>query len=79
VLANGGAELGYNQKIEWSAGWDAWDGAPVDTASEWAPALRTTDGSAQTVSITPRRGAASTTVWCRQRSRGPAPAMAVVR
>jgi pimeloyl-ACP methyl ester carboxylesterase len=46
---------GYNLTLEWSASWDPWDGPPVDTAQEWRISLRTTDGSAQTVDVTPRR------------------------
>ncbi len=46
---------GYNQTLEWSASWNSWDGAPVDTASQWRISLRTTDGSNQTVAVTPRR------------------------
>jgi hypothetical protein len=46
---------GYNATLEWSASWDPWDGPPVDTAEEWRISLRTTDGSAQTVDVTPRR------------------------
>ena len=48
-----GAE--YNMNLEWSASWDDWDGPPVDTASQWRISLRTTDGSDQTVDVTPRR------------------------
>jgi len=46
---------GYNLTLDWSASWNAWDGAPVDTAEEWGISLRTTDGSTQTVDVTPRR------------------------
>ena len=46
---------GYNMTLEWSAGWNAWDGVPVDTTGQWGVSLRTTDGSAQTVDVTPRR------------------------
>ena len=45
----------YNMNIEWSASWRAWDGAPIDTAGQWRISLRTTDGSSQTVDVTPRR------------------------
>ena len=46
---------GYNQTLDWSASWNAWDGAPLDTAGQWRISLRTTDGSNQTVDVTPRR------------------------
>lgn len=46
---------GYNQTLEWSAGWNPWDGAPIDTPDLWRISLRTTDGSYQTVDVTPRR------------------------
>ncbi len=45
----------YNQTIEWSSSWDPWDDAPIDTAALWRMSLRTTDGSTQTVNVTPRR------------------------
>jgi hypothetical protein len=45
----------YNANIEWSASWDSWDGPPLDTAQEWRIALRTVDGSGETVDVTPRR------------------------
>ena len=62
-LSNASGELtippnatgGYNQTLEWSAGWNEWDSAPVDTAGQWRISLRTTDGSSQTVDVTPRR------------------------
>jgi hypothetical protein len=50
-----GAGAAYNMNLEWSASWRAWDGAPVDTAGQWRVSLRTTDGSSQTVDVTPRR------------------------
>lgn len=50
-----GAEGGFNQLVEWSASWDAWDGAPVDTASLWGVSLRSSDGQPRTVDVTPRR------------------------
>ena len=46
---------GYNMTLEWSASWNAWDGPPIDTAGQWGISMRTTDGSTQTVSVTPRR------------------------
>ncbi len=45
----------YNLNLEWSASWNNWDGAPIDTASQWRISLRTTDASNQTVDVTPRR------------------------
>lgn len=45
----------YNLNIEWSASWHAFAGAPTDTPGLWSLALRTTDGSDQTVDVTPRR------------------------
>jgi len=46
---------GYNQNLAWSATWDAWDGPPVDTATNWQISLRTTDSTTHTVDVTPRR------------------------
>ncbi len=55
----------YNLGVRWSASWDAWDGAPVDTPTQWAMSFCHRDvdpynnecGSGQplTVDITPRR------------------------
>lgn len=45
----------YNLNIEWSASWHDFAGPPTDTPALWVMALRTTDGSSQTVDITPRR------------------------
>ena len=55
----------YNLAVRWSASWDAWDGAPVDTSTQWAMSFcyqdvdryRNECGSGQplTVDITPRR------------------------
>ncbi len=45
----------YNLNLEWSASWYAWDGPPIDSADQWRLSLRTTDGSNQTVDVTPRR------------------------
>ena len=50
-----GAGATYNLNLEWSASWLDWDGAPIDTADQWRISLRTTDGSTQTVDVTPRR------------------------
>lgn len=50
-----GGPGGYNQTIEWSSRWHRWDGVPVDTAKAWGISLRTTDGSTQSVDVTPRR------------------------
>ncbi|HOT90730.1 MAG TPA: putative glycoside hydrolase [Anaerolineae bacterium] len=50
-----GADAAYNLNLEWSSSWDNWDGAPIDTAGQWRISLRTTDGSNQTVDVTPRR------------------------
>ncbi len=46
---------GYNMNIEWSASWNDFAGPPEDTVERWAVVLRTTDGSVQTVDVTPRR------------------------
>lgn len=46
---------GYNQAIEWSASWDRWDRAPIDTVKTWGVSLRTTKGSTRLVDVTPRR------------------------
>jgi hypothetical protein len=53
VPPNGPAE--YNLNLEWSASWHDFAGPPIDTASLWTIALRTTDGGSQTVDVTPRR------------------------
>ncbi|MFZ4849823.1 MAG: putative glycoside hydrolase [Caldilinea sp.] len=55
----------YNLAVRWSASWDAWDGAPVDTSTQWAMSFCYQEvdrysnecGSGQplTVDITPRR------------------------
>lgn len=45
----------YNPAIAWSASWDSWDGAPVDTATNWQISLRTIDATSHTADITPRR------------------------
>jgi len=47
----------YNLNLEWGASWHVFPGSapPVDTRGEWAIDLRTTDGSTQTVDVTPRR------------------------
>lgn len=62
-LSGGSADLpatpattgGYNQQLEWSASWNNWDGAPVDTPASWRVSLRSLNGATQTVSVTPRR------------------------
>jgi len=70
-LSNGSTDLdippttagGYHQTIRWSASWDPWDGAPVDTVERWQISLCTIDpaigecgsGAPQTVDVTPRR------------------------
>ena len=46
---------GYNQNLAWSASWDAWDGPPVDTATNWQVSLRAVDAATHTVDVTPRR------------------------
>lgn len=45
----------YNDTLEWSASWNAWDGPPSDAPAFWRISLRSTDGSSQTVDVTPRR------------------------
>lgn len=45
----------FNMNLEWSASWHDWDGPPIDTSGQWGMSLRTTDGSSQTVDVTPRR------------------------
>jgi pimeloyl-ACP methyl ester carboxylesterase len=45
----------YNTTLEWSASWNPWDKAPIDTPTEWRISLRATDGKATTVDVTPRR------------------------
>ena len=50
-----GAGASYNLNLEWSASWYNWDSAPIDTTDEWRISLSTTDGSTQTVDVTPRR------------------------
>ena len=46
---------GYHQAVTWSSSWEPWDGPPVDTATEWAISLGTTDGVPVSVDVTPRR------------------------
>ena len=46
---------GYHQALEWSAGWNAWDGAPQDAETIWQMSLRATDATPHTVDVTPRR------------------------
>ncbi len=52
-----GVASDYNLNLEWGASWHPFPGSapPVDTRSEWGIDLRTTDGSTQTVDVTPRR------------------------
>ncbi len=45
----------YNQTLEWSTWWADFGALPVDLPAMWAVLVRTTDGSTQTVDITPRR------------------------
>ena len=45
----------YNTTLEWSASWNPWDKAPIDTPTEWRISLRATDGRATQVDVTPRR------------------------
>ncbi|HHW86218.1 MAG TPA: hypothetical protein GX400_08410 [Chloroflexi bacterium] len=55
----------YNLAVRWSASWDAWDGAPVDTPTQWAMSFcykfadfydnECGSGQPLTVDITPRR------------------------
>ena len=45
----------WNALIEWSASWDAWDDVPVDQSESWSVSLRSTDGTALSVDVTPRR------------------------
>jgi len=48
-------ERDINIAIEWSASWDAWDGAPIDRAGRWAMSLRSRDGRVHSIEVTPRR------------------------
>lgn len=45
----------YNLSIEWSASWYNWDVPPVDQSNRWQISLRSLNGGAQTVDVTPRR------------------------
>ncbi|HEX9019332.1 MAG TPA: alpha/beta hydrolase-fold protein, partial [Anaerolineaceae bacterium] len=55
----------YNQTVLWSASWNAWDGAPIDTATRWRMSFCAVAAGSQdcnqpgaapvTVDITPRR------------------------
>jgi pimeloyl-ACP methyl ester carboxylesterase len=45
----------FNNSLEWSSSWNAWDGAPVDQTDEWRMSLRNTSGIPRIVSVTPRR------------------------
>lgn len=44
-----------NCRIEWSSSWFNFAGAPVDTPSRYQLVLRTNNGAAATVDVTPRR------------------------
>lgn len=46
---------GFNQDLDWSASWNPWDGAPIDTPASFRISLRATGGASRTVDITPRR------------------------
>ena len=46
---------GYHQNLDWSASWNAWDGVPQDTATNWQVSLRALDGRSHVVDVTPRR------------------------
>ncbi|MBI2567660.1 MAG: DNRLRE domain-containing protein [Candidatus Schekmanbacteria bacterium] len=55
-LASPPAQPGsYNHTLEWSASWHLWDLSPVDEDLRWEMSIRTTDGSRQTVDVTPQR------------------------
>ena len=45
----------YNLWLAWSASWDAWDGPPVDTTTNWQMSLRSEDGVTHTINVAPRR------------------------
>ncbi len=46
----------YNQSVEWSASWNAWDGPPLDTPSSWQISLRPVgEPITLTVDVTLRR------------------------
>jgi len=49
------APTSFNEAITWSASWNNWDGAPLDTATEWRLSLQTTDGMPATIDLCPRR------------------------
>ncbi|MFN8619249.1 MAG: prolyl oligopeptidase family serine peptidase [Chloroflexota bacterium] len=46
---------GIHDQIAWSASWWPWAGAPVDEPARWSMALRSLDGSAHAITVTPRR------------------------
>ena len=46
---------GMNGHLDWSAGWNPWDGAPLDEPRRWGISLRTLNGTSATVDVTPRR------------------------
>ena len=45
----------YNGRLLWSASWDAWDGAPIDTPNLWGMSFRVRADGEFTVDVTPRR------------------------
>ena len=45
----------YNADLRWAASWDPWGPLPVDEPARWCVSLRTTDGRAASVEVTPRR------------------------
>lgn len=48
-------EIDIGTGIAWSASWDPWDGAPLDSADSWSMSFRAVDGRRHEVDITPRR------------------------
>jgi hypothetical protein len=70
-LSNGSSDLpippvktgGFNQTIQWSSSWYAWDGAPIDAVNHWQISLCSVaadspscgSGILQYVDVTPRR------------------------
>jgi hypothetical protein len=45
----------YNDRIDWSASWNAWDGPPLDEPNAWQVSIRSTDTVPGTTRVTPRR------------------------
>lgn len=45
----------WNAAVDWSTGWDPWDGAPIDQPQAWGVSLRCEGEATVMVDVTPRR------------------------